>query len=76
VAYLLVYVDDIVITGSNSILLQHFIQLLDQKFTIKDLGDLYFFLGIEVHQIDKDLLLIQSKYIYSIIERAHMKMLN
>jgi Reverse transcriptase (RNA-dependent DNA polymerase) len=73
VAYLLVYVDDIVLTGNNSILLNQFITILDQKFTIKDLGDLHYFLGIEVQRHDKGLLLTQSRYIYSILDKAHMQ---
>jgi Reverse transcriptase (RNA-dependent DNA polymerase) len=65
--------DDIILTGNNSKLLQSVIHLLDQSFTIKDLGELHFFLGIEVHHHDKALLLTQSKYIYSILDRAKMQ---
>jgi Reverse transcriptase (RNA-dependent DNA polymerase) len=68
----LVYVDEIVITGNDSTLLQHFVKFLDERFTIKDLGDLHFFLGIEVHQHHKGLLLTQSQYIYSMLDRAKM----
>jgi Reverse transcriptase (RNA-dependent DNA polymerase) len=48
------------------------VQYLDQRFIIKDLGALHFFLGIEVSQQQPSLLLIQSKYIYSILKRANM----
>jgi Reverse transcriptase (RNA-dependent DNA polymerase) len=70
--FLLVYVDDIILTGNNTSLLHYFTQLLDQKFTIKDLGNLNFFLGIEVSQHEIGLTLTQSRYIYSILERAKM----
>jgi Reverse transcriptase (RNA-dependent DNA polymerase)/gag-polypeptide of LTR copia-type/GAG-pre-integrase domain len=70
--YLLVYVDDIVLTGNNTSLITQIVHLLDQKFTIKDLGKLHFFLGIEVHPHDNGLLLTQSRYIYSILDRTHM----
>jgi Reverse transcriptase (RNA-dependent DNA polymerase) len=70
---LLVYIDDIVLIGNNSTLLNHFITLLDQQFTIKDLGDLHYFLDIEVQHHDKGLLLTQSRYIYSILDKAHMR---
>jgi Reverse transcriptase (RNA-dependent DNA polymerase) len=73
IAYLLVYVDDIVLTGNNVSLLQHFTHMLDQSFTIKDLGDPHFFLGIEVNKHEQGLLLTQSSYIYSILDRAHMQ---
>jgi Reverse transcriptase (RNA-dependent DNA polymerase) len=71
-AYLLVYVDDIVLTGNNPLLLQQFIQFLDHKFTIKDLGRLHFFLGIEVSSYGNGLLLTQSSYINSILQKANM----
>ncbi|KAL6342671.1 hypothetical protein AAG906_013077 [Vitis piasezkii] len=46
--YLLVYVDDIIITGTNTNIIQRYINLLAQRFSIKDLGVLSYFLGIEV----------------------------
>jgi histone deacetylase 1/2 len=48
ICYLLVYVDDILLTGNNAILLQHLIQLLSSEFKLRDLGDVHYFLGIEV----------------------------
>lgn len=45
---LLVYVDDIVLTGNNIDEICHITTLLDQTFKIKDLGNLKFFLGLEV----------------------------
>jgi hypothetical protein len=38
ICYLLVYVDDILLTGSNFFLLQRLIQLLSSKFKLRDLG--------------------------------------
>lgn len=38
--YVLVYVDDIIVTGNNQALLQHFIQRTNEEFSIKDLGRL------------------------------------
>jgi Reverse transcriptase (RNA-dependent DNA polymerase) len=72
VAFLLDYVDDIILTGNNTTLLQNFISLLDQRFTIKDLGSVHFFLGIEVSSHNQGLLLTQIRYINSILERAKM----
>jgi hypothetical protein len=48
ICYLLVYVDDILLTGSNSLLLQHLIQLLSLEFKLRDLASVHYFLGIEV----------------------------
>jgi Reverse transcriptase (RNA-dependent DNA polymerase) len=72
VAFLLVYVDDIVLTGNNNIFLNTVVQLLDQQFTKKDLENLHFFLDIEVTPFQQGLLLTQTKYIYSILDRANM----
>ena len=49
--YLLVYVDDLVITGNNSTFINNVIQHLSNRFHLKDMGDLHFFLGVEVIQI-------------------------
>lgn len=63
ILYLLVYVDDIIIIGSSPILIQNAIQALHQAFSIKDLGSLHYFLGIEATRGPHRLLLSQKKYI-------------
>ena len=45
---LLIYVDDMLLTGSNSKLLGNFIKTLHSEFSMKDLGPIHHFLGIEV----------------------------
>jgi hypothetical protein len=51
--YLLVYVDDIVLTASSTGLLQHTISALKQEFAMRDLGPLHHLLGLFVqhHQM-------------------------
>jgi hypothetical protein len=49
VAYLLLYVDDIILTASSTKLLSHIIELLHSEFAMTDLGDLHHFLGISCH---------------------------
>jgi len=46
--YLLVYVDDILLTGNNSTLIHHLISLLSLEFKLHNLGNARYFLGIEV----------------------------
>jgi histone deacetylase 1/2 len=71
--YLLVYVDDIIITGNNTPLLQSLIKQLNQAFSLKHLGSLDYFLGIEVHSLSNgSLLLTQSKYIRDLLTRTNM----
>jgi hypothetical protein len=48
---LLVYVDDIVIIGTDSTLIGHLKQNLQAFFHMKDLGPLKYFLGLEVQRI-------------------------
>ena len=45
--YLLVYVDDIIITGNTDSATQGFIATLSHRFFIKDLGSLHYFFGIK-----------------------------
>ncbi|GKD04394.1 putative RNA-directed DNA polymerase [Tanacetum coccineum] len=60
--YLLVYVDDLVITGNSESEIEKFKTFLNQKFKIKDLGELKYFLGIEVLKTKNGLCLNQRKY--------------
>jgi hypothetical protein len=47
IIYILIYVDDIIITGSNAAIITDIIQRLHKEFSITDLGPLSFFLGIK-----------------------------
>jgi histone deacetylase 1/2 len=70
--FLLVYVDDIIITGSSAALIQQLIHKLDSEFSIKDLGKLDYFLGIEGHHSDSgSLLLTLTKYIRDLLTKAN-----
>lgn len=72
VVYVLVYVDDLIISGSNSSFIDEFVKYLNSVFSLKDLGALNFFLGIEVHRTDSGLLLSQRKYILDLLDRSKM----
>jgi hypothetical protein len=72
ICYLLVYIDDILLTGSNSLLLQRLIQLLSSEFKLRNLGSVHYFLGIEVQSTSIGLILRQHKYILDILTRAGM----
>lgn len=57
--YILVYVDAIIVTGSNTSLVNQVISSPTQRFSIKDLGELSYFLGIEVLKQPDRLILSQ-----------------
>ncbi|XP_023748787.1 uncharacterized mitochondrial protein AtMg00810-like [Lactuca sativa] len=73
-AYLLLYVDDIILTASSSILLHKVITTLRSEFAMTDLGTLNYFLGIAVTRDKHGMFLSQQKYANEILEWA--KMLN
>jgi histone deacetylase 1/2 len=49
--FVLVYVDDIIVTGSSKEAISTLIKDLNTNFAIKDLGELHFVLGIEVKKV-------------------------
>ncbi|XP_061359687.1 uncharacterized mitochondrial protein AtMg00810-like [Gastrolobium bilobum] len=59
---LLVYVDDMVLTGNDMNEIQHVKGHLDNLFCIKDLGPLRFFLGFEIARSQRGIVLNQRKY--------------
>ncbi|KAK8936568.1 hypothetical protein KSP39_PZI012702 [Platanthera zijinensis] len=67
---LLVYVDDIIITGDDSNGIQAVKQHLSSIFQIKDLGHLRYFLGLEVARRPDDLVLSQRKYCLDLLHDA------
>ncbi|KAK1431723.1 hypothetical protein QVD17_08300 [Tagetes erecta] len=75
-AYLLLYVDDIVLTASSDALLRSIIRTLSYEFAMKDLGPLHHFLGIQVTRDTQRLFLSQSQYASDIIHRASMSSCN
>jgi hypothetical protein len=72
VAYLLLYVDDIVLTASSDAFLQCIIQTLSNEFSMTDLGALNHFLGISVTRSPSGLHLSQRQYALDIINHAGM----
>ncbi|CAN1776000.1 Retrovirus-related Pol polyprotein from transposon TNT 1-94 [Linum perenne] len=63
----LVYVDDIIITGTDVSNIQDLKVQLDNAFTIKDLGYLKYFLGLEIARSSKGINICQRKYALEIL---------
>lgn len=71
-AFLLLYVYDIVLTSSSSSLLQRITAKMKQEFPMTDMGRLSYFLGIKVDYNKSGIFLSQKQYASEIIERAGM----
>nr|GEW28438.1 ribonuclease H-like domain-containing protein [Tanacetum cinerariifolium] len=70
--FLLLYVDDIVLTASSDRLLQQIVASLHREFSMTNLGALNYFLGISVTRDSSGMFLSYLKYAMDILERAHM----
>ena len=68
----MVYVDDLAIIGNNSILVADIIKQLGDTFSLKDMGSLNFFLGIEVIPTQAGLFLSQHKYVHGLLANTSM----
>jgi hypothetical protein len=64
---LLVYMDDIIITGSDIPLIEDLQRSLNSEFHMKNLGHLHYFLGLQVHSMSNGISLHQNKYTQEIL---------
>jgi hypothetical protein len=69
----LVYVDDIIIIGTDCGLITKLQQQLHATFHMKDLGQLTYFLGLQVHHRANDIFVNQHKYIQDLITLAGLE---
>jgi len=70
--YLIVYVDDIVITGKDIVGISQLKEHLCRRFQTKDLGNLKYFLDIEVAQSKHGVVISQRKYVLDILQETGM----
>jgi hypothetical protein len=70
--FVLIYVDDILITSSSSPIIHDLLAALHNEFAVKDLGKLHFFLGIEVVPSSDGYILSQQRYIVDLLKRTKM----
>jgi hypothetical protein len=69
---LLIYADDILIIGNDSVSIVAIKKFLHSQFRLKDLSDLKYFLGIEVSSSNNKIFISQHKYALEIIEDARL----
>lgn len=67
---LLLYVDDILLTGSSPELFKSLIAELSTRFAMKDLGTLHYFLGLQAQSHPNGLFLGQTQYVEDILHHA------
>jgi transposase InsO family protein len=72
IAYLLLYVDDIVLTSNTPTYIDHLITQLNTVFDLKDLGTLHYFLGLQVSRTPNNLYIKQTKYAYDLLKKHNM----
>ena len=71
--FVLIYVDDIIVASSSQNATNALLHDLSSEFALKDLGDLHFFLGIEVKKVQDGIMLSQEKYATELLTRMGMK---
>lgn len=71
--FALIYVDDVLLAGKNEAKIQFIKSYFDETFSIKDLGPLKYFLGIEVAWSYEGFVLSQHKYTLDILEESGLQ---
>ncbi|KAH9717287.1 retrovirus-related pol polyprotein from transposon RE1 [Citrus sinensis] len=72
IAVLIVYVDDIILTGDFEEELQFLKHRLAQEFDIKDLGNLKYFIGMEIARSREGIAVTQRKYVLDLLMETGM----
>jgi hypothetical protein len=71
--YVPVYVDDIIVASSSPEVIVALLWDLEEEFSLKDIGELHYFLGIEVTRMQEGITLSQWKYSEDLLRRAGMQ---
>jgi FtsZ-interacting cell division protein YlmF len=69
----LVYVDDIIFGSNNASLVQWFASAMQSEFEMSMIGELSFFLGLQITQRSEGLFLSQEKYLREMLKRFQME---
>ena len=68
-----IYVDDIVFGGMLDQMVQHFVKQMQSEFEMSLVGELTFFLGLQVRQMEDSIFISQSKYAKNIVKKFGME---
>ena len=66
------YVDDLFVTESNSTLVEKFKYEMNNAFEMTDLGEMTYFLGMEIHQTQQGIFICQRKYAMEVLKKFGM----
>ncbi|KAE8725286.1 hypothetical protein F3Y22_tig00009003pilonHSYRG00075 [Hibiscus syriacus] len=72
IVIMLIYVDDLLITGNDAAMIEELKKILHASFRMKDLGELKYFLGFEILRSREGILLNQRKYALELIEETRL----
>ena len=64
-----IYVDDIIFGSTNENLCKDFSKTMQDEFEMSMMGELKFFLGLQIKQTNGGIFLNQSKYVKDLIKR-------
>ena len=67
-----VCVDDLIITGNNSILFEAFKKAMSLEFDMTDIGLISYYLGLEVKQMEQGIFISQETYTKEILKKFKM----
>ena len=70
--YLLLYVDDIIITGNSTSFIAYIVSRLGAAFDLKGLGPLKYFLSLQIEYTSQGLFVHQSKYTSDLLTKFNM----
>jgi histone deacetylase 1/2 len=71
--FMLIYVDDIIVTSSSDEAVTTLLKDLGASFALKDLGDLHYFLGMQVKKTRNCIILTQEKYETDLLIKVGMQ---
>lgn len=67
------YVDDLLVTGNNIALIEKFTEEMMKVFEMTDLGEMTYFLGMEIKQTQNEVFVCQKKYMKEILKKFEME---
>ena len=68
-----IYVDDIIFGSTKSSLCKKFSELMTKEFEMSLMGELKFFLGLQIIQASEEIFINQSKYIKELLKKYQME---